>query len=152
MSGDRLSIPQDSDYFQAVGLAIVAFARLEWGAVWCCERLETGYIYTIEPRKKTAGTIAADLKRLFSRIADPRLQSKIIPFANEFLSVVDARNSLLHGKPGTACNGDQRLFRHGDEWSINKVNEFSDRCALLCANLNELLHDEFKAPCCTRFN
>lgn len=39
MANERLLIPQDADYFHALGLAIVAFARLEWNAVWCCERL-----------------------------------------------------------------------------------------------------------------
>lgn len=147
MSNDRLRIPHDPDYFHAIGLAAVAFARLEWDAVWCCERLENGYISTIEPRKKTAGKIAEDLGRLFSRIIDADLQSEVAPFATEFLAIVQERNGLLHGKPGTAPNGDQRLFRHGVEWTIDKIHEFSDRCVRGGAPLNALLYDEFKEPC-----
>lgn len=147
MSNDRIRIPQDPDYFHAIGLAAVAFSRLEWDAVWCCERLEIGYINTIEPRKKTAGKIAEDLERLISRITDADLRSKVAPFATEFSEIVQERNGLLHGKPGTAPNGDQRLFRHGAEWTIDKINEFSDRCVRAGSPLNALLYDEFKEPC-----
>lgn len=147
MSNDRLLIPQDPNYFHAIGLAAVAFARLEWDAVWCCQRLKDGYINTIEPRRKTAGKIAEDLERLFSRIADTDLRLKVVPFAAEFSAVVQERNGLLHGKPGTAPNGDQRLFRHGTEWTIDKINEFSDRCVKAGTPLNALLYDEFKEPC-----
>lgn len=144
MSTDRLRIPQDPDYFHAIGLAAVAFARLEWDAVWCCERLQAGYIQTIEADKKTAGRIAKDMQRLFSRVSDPVLRAKITPFATEFSDVVQERNGLLHGKPGTSENADQRLFRHGVEWSINDINLFSDRCVIAGGPLNALLYGELK--------
>lgn len=152
MSNERLRIPHDPDYFHVIGLAAIAFARLEWNAVWCCQRLEGGYINTIEPRKKTAGTIAQDLERLFSRIPDVDLRSKVVPFSQEFSALVQQRNGLLHGKPGTAPNGDQRLFRHGLEWTIDNVNDFSDRCVRAGLPLNALLYDEFKEPCQIRLN
>ncbi|NIK07418.1 hypothetical protein FHY11_000884 [Xanthomonas arboricola] len=52
MSDERLSVPQDPEYFAAMGLATIAFARLELNAVWCCERLAPGYLQTIEPKKR----------------------------------------------------------------------------------------------------
>ncbi|MEL6369638.1 MAG: hypothetical protein AAFR03_02860 [Pseudomonadota bacterium] len=85
---DRLRIPGDDGYFHALGLAAMAFARLEWNAVWCCERLQRNYIRTIEPEKKTAGKIGADLDRLFSGVSDLTLRAKIKPFAEEFREVV----------------------------------------------------------------
>ena len=147
MSGDRIRIPQDSDYFHAIGLAAVAFARLEWDAVWCCHRLQLGYIQTIEPRRKTAGVIAEDLKGLFERISDAGLRAKAVPFADEFKQIVPERNALMHGKPGTAQDGVQRLFRHGHVWSVDDVNEFSDRCVRAGMSLNALLYDELAEPC-----
>lgn len=144
MSNDRLRIPQDPAYFHAFGLAAVAFSRLEWDAVWCCERLQLGYINTVERGKKTAGHIGTDLNRLFSRVSDTGLRTKIVPFATEFYEISQERNGLLHGKPGTAPNGDQRLFRHGVEWSIEAVNEFSDRCVRAGMPLNALLYDELQ--------
>lgn len=84
MTDERYRIPQDEVYFQAVGLAAVAFARLEWDAVWCCERLKPGYITTVESGKKTAGVIAEDLKKLFSRISNSNLRAKLTPMAVEF--------------------------------------------------------------------
>lgn len=146
MDNDRFRVPPDKDYFHAIGLATVAFARLEWDAVWCCERLEPGYINSIEPRRKTAGIIANDLAILFSRVSDIALASKLTPFAVEFVEVVKERNGLMHGKPGTAPSGDQRLFRHGLEWTVDAVNAFSDRCIRAGMPLNALLHDELKTP------
>jgi hypothetical protein len=147
MVDDRLRVPQDPDYFNAIGLAVVAFARLEWNAVWCCHRLQPNYIRTIEPARKTAGTIGNDLKSLFLRIYDGPLREKAVPFADEFKIIVIDRNALMHGKPGTAENGDQRLFRNGTELSINVVNDFSDRCVRAGGRLNALLYDELAEPC-----
>jgi hypothetical protein len=147
MSDERTLVPQDAEYFHAIGLAAVAFARLEWDAVWCCERLDPGYINTIEQKKKTAGTIAGDLVGFFERIDDVRLKAKVVPFAQEFVAVVVERNGLLHGKPATAPNGDQRLFRHGEEWSVPKVQAFADRCVVAGTPLNALLYAEFTEPC-----
>ena len=142
VSDDRLRVPQDPGYFNAIGLAAVAFARLEWDAVWCCQRLQSNYIQTIEPAKKTAGTIANDLRCLFLRISNGELRAKAVPFADEFKVIVADRNALMHGKPGTAKNGDQRLFRHGSELSINDVNDLSDRCVRAGGHLNALLYNE----------
>lgn len=147
MSDEQLRIPQDNEYFHAVGMAAVAFARLEWNAVWCCERLEAGYINTIETNKKTAGTIGRDLRTMFSRVSDGVLRSRIEPLAADFSAIVEDRNGLLHGKPGTALNGDQRLFRHGFEWTVGAINDFSDWCAKVSLPLNNLLYAEFKEPC-----
>lgn len=147
MSDDRFRVPQDPEYFHAIGLAAVAFARCEWNAVWCCHRLQPGYIQTIEDKKKTAGTIATEMKRLFLRIVDKDLREKAVPFSEKFKIIVDDRNSLMHGKPGTANNGNQRLFRHGRELSIDYVNDFSDRCVSVEGYLNLLLHNDLAEPC-----
>ena len=152
MTGERLRIPQDHDYFHAIGLAAVAFARLEWDAVWCCERLEAGYINTIEPRRKTAGRIGQDMAALFLRVPDETLRLRIHLYAVEFCSIVEERNGLLHGKPGTAQNGDQRLFRHGSEWTIVAVNEFADRCGRAGLHLNALLHADLGNGCSITLN
>jgi hypothetical protein len=151
MNKDRFSIPQDAEYFHAIGLATIAFARLEWNAVWCCERLDTGYIKTVDSGKKTGKNIADDLEELFWRVSDIELRTKIIPFTTEFIALVKDRNGLMHGKPATV-NGKQRLTRHGSEWTIDKVNEFSDRCASAAAPLGALIHAELKEPCQVALN
>lgn len=147
MSDDRLRIPQDAEYFHAIGLAAVAFSRLEWNAVWCCERLQSGYIDTIESHRKTAGKIAENMVALFNRISNTQLRVKVEPFAIEFSAVVQERNGLLHGKPGTDSNGDQRLFRHDFVWTLDRVNEFSNRCVRADEPLNALLYNELQQGC-----
>lgn len=152
MTNDRLRVPQDPNYFHAIGLATIAFARLEWDAAWCCERLQPGYINSIEPKRKTAGTIGQDLEALFSRVSDANLRAKIVPFAQEFREVVRERNALLHGKPGTAQNNDQRLFKRGVEWALSDVNAFSDRAVRAGEPLNALLYAELQDPCTVQLN
>ena len=147
MSDDRLRVPQDPDYFHAIGLAAVAFARLEWEAVWCCERLQENYIETIERRKKTAGIIGDDLKSLFLRVSDQNLRVRVVPLADEFKLIVADRNALMHAKPGTGRTGEQRLFRHDNEWAVAKINDFSDRCVRAGERLNALLYNELADPC-----
>lgn len=142
MYSNKDRIPQDPECFRALGLAMVAFARLEWNAIWCCERLQPGYIETIEPKRKTAGIIANELKLLFSKISDQDLNTKAIPFSDDFIDIVLVRNALLHGKPGTAKDNSQRLFKNGKEWTIDAVNEFSDSCVRISMPLNSLLYDE----------
>jgi len=140
---DRLRIPIDDPYLDAIGLAIIAFARLEWSAVWCCESLDPGYIQTVT--RKTAGEIAWDLVKRTNGIEDRALRDDIALVADKFKRLVETRNALLHGKPGTAKNGKQRLFRDGTEWTIERVNEAADMFAECDMRLNAIYHERLKA-------
>jgi hypothetical protein len=146
MTDERLRIPIDAPYLHALGLAMVAFARLEWNASYCCERLKPGYIATIEPQRKTAGKIARDLVEMVAALSDPVLQAAMAEPADELKALVEDRNGLLHGKPATASNGDQRLFRGGEEWSIPEVNKLADAFVRTSLKLNALLYRELAAP------
>lgn len=44
MKDDRLRVPVDHGYIEALGRAAYVFATLEWDAVWCCERMQSNYI------------------------------------------------------------------------------------------------------------
>jgi hypothetical protein len=59
MKNDRLRVPVDDPYVEALGRHSYVFATLEWTAVWCCKKMSTNYIDGIG--KKTAGIIADDL-------------------------------------------------------------------------------------------
>ncbi len=59
MKDDRLRVPIDNAYVEALGRATYVFATLEWNAVWCCERMEADYIRKLS--RKTAGKIADNL-------------------------------------------------------------------------------------------
>lgn len=155
MQDFRLRIPGDPEYFQALGLAVTAFARLEWSAVWCCEHLEPGYLTTIDEkwegerrvqRGKTAGAVAEDLKTLAARVLAVEIRGRLVPLANEFAALVKQRNGLLHGHPGTAPSGEQLMFRHGSAWTVKAVNTFADRCVAADLPLNELLHGFMSEP------
>jgi hypothetical protein len=147
MANDRLRVPVEADYVAAIGLFTYAFARLEWDAIWCCERMKPGYIHDLA--KKTAGKIAHDLLTLFEKHPDPAIREVGLPAAMVFTGMVEIRNSLVHGKPFTA--GDekrsQRLSRHGynEGWTIDTINVATDSFVRAAGNLNHMLYHELKA-------
>ena len=96
--------------------------------------------------KKTAGKIANDLLAFVEKITDPVLKAACEPPAVAFKRLVDIRNGILHGKPGTAPDGAQRLFRDGTAWSTQAIESAVDEFAACGFVLNALLYNELKAP------
>jgi hypothetical protein len=146
MNNDRLRVQIDQPYAEALGLATFCWARCEWDAAWCCELLEPGYIATIKPKKLTAGQIANKLLDLIDARLDPGLKAICLGPATEFKRLVEERNGLMHGIPGEAPNGDQRLFRGGAEWTLDGVNELSDAFSACQTQLNDMVHHHLKNP------
>lgn len=139
MNNARLRVPIDDAYLHAVGLATICFARLEWNAAWCCEKMRVGYLNAIGT--KTAGQIANDLVGLAAAHPDPTVVASLMPPATEFKRLVGTRNNLVHANPGSAPNGDQRLFRMGAEWTIDLVNDAADEFAAASEPLNYHIHN-----------
>lgn len=139
MKDDRLRVPIDDPYLHAVGLAVICFARLEWDAVWCCEKITPGYLASVGT--KTAGQIANDLVTRAAGHTDPAIVASLCAPAAEFKRLVGRRNDLMHANPATAQNGDQRLFRHGVEWTIAEVNDVADEFVAAGTPLNYHLHN-----------
>lgn len=125
----------ENAYAEAVGRAVFIFARLEWDAVWVCEKLQPGYINNLG--KKTAGRIADDLTRLTSTATSA---AAFAPICTDFKRLVDVRNRLLHGKPGTSNDGDQNLFDRGVAWTIGKINDAADEFTTCDLELNPMMH------------
>jgi hypothetical protein len=137
---DRLRVTYQPEYAEALGLAAFCFARCEWDASYCCERLSPGYLSTIEPDKKTAGKIANELKSLVSNLTNEELKALCETAAEEFAEVVKVRNALLHGKPCTAPDGDQVLSGHDGIWTVEMIQGFADRATACQIKLNDILH------------
>lgn len=72
---------------------------------------------------------------------EPTVVASLGPPAAEFKRLVSKRNDLVHANPGTAPNGDQRLFRKGGEWTIELVNDAADEFAAASGPLNHHIHD-----------
>ena len=138
LSDERLRTPVDAPYLHATGLALICFARLEWSVVWCCEKLQSGYLGTIQ--RKAAGEIANDFVEMTLAHADPDISSNLSLRANEFRNLVKRRNDLMHAKPGTASTGEQRLFREGTEWKIASLDALADEFAALDITINDFFH------------
>ena len=138
MKNDRLRVPIGALYLRSVGLAMICFARLEWDAVWCCERIQSGYLQMVET--KTAGQIANDLIGLAAAHPDPAIVTSLQPPAADFNRLVGKRNDLVHANPGTVPNGEQRLFRKGSEWTTAMVDDLADEFVAAGLLLNHHLH------------
>jgi hypothetical protein len=136
MKDDRLRVPFDKPYIEALGSAAYVFACLEWNAVWCCERMEAGYIRKL--KKKTAGVIADDLVRLAGKRTPVQSRIDCLGPANEFKRLVNLRNGIFHGKPGTASTGEQRLFKDGHPWMLTMITDAPDEFAKCSISLNAL--------------
>lgn len=144
---DRLRIPIDKPYLDAVGLAVISFARLEWMAVDVVQRIgENGHNPATNPKyvgtvsAKTAGQIANDLLLAADGITDVALRNTVKLTAEKFKELTKRRNDLMHANPGTSKNNEQRLFRHGDEWTIPDINDLSDEFTECNGELNDLYY------------
>lgn len=139
MKDERLRVPIDDAYLHAVGLATICFARLEWNAAWCCEKMRAGYLNNIGT--KTAGQIANDLVALAGAHPNPPVVASLGQPAAEYKRLVGKRNDLVHSNLGTSPNGDQRLFRKGGEWTLDLVNDVADEFAAASGPLNHHIHN-----------
>jgi hypothetical protein len=140
---DRLRVPVDPSYVSAIGLATYAFARLEWDAVWCCERMAPDTINLLADR--TAGGVAKKLVEL-ATLRSETVTDDLLPAAREFERLVLARNAPMHAKPGTDKDGGQRLFRDGQSWTIETINDAADAFTACSIRLNDLLHGALHKP------
>lgn len=89
---------------------------------------------------ETAGHVASKLITLSERLPDRPEKLELVAAAHEFKRLVDERNALMHGKPATARDQGQRLFRDGAEWSVDKINEAADAFTAGSIPLNAALH------------
>ena len=138
MKDQRLTIPVHPDYTSALGLAVYCFASLEWNAIRCCERIEPGSIEGLEDR--TAGRVADTLLHLLRRLDGSKNQLELQSAAADFRVLVGTRNNLVHAKPGTSVDGKQRLFRHGDQWTLAEFAAVADAFAACSSRLDQALH------------
>jgi hypothetical protein len=138
MKNDRLRVPLRTEYASALGLAVYCFASLEWNAVWCCERIQAGGVEDLSDR--TAGRVADTLVHLFGTLDQSEEQVELGSSATDFRSLVGTRNNLVHAKPGTASDGEQAHFRHGDEWTLPELEAVADAFTACGLRLNHALH------------
>jgi hypothetical protein len=88
--------------------------------------------------------IAADLVRLAKNQPDPQVRIDCLGPALEFERLVELRNGILHGEPGTASTGEQRLMRHGNPLTPTMIDDAADEFAACSIFLNALLYDQLK--------
>jgi hypothetical protein len=137
LRNDRLGIAVDPVYASALGLAVYCFATLEWNAVQCCERLELGSMEDLEER--TAGRVGDTLVHLAKQLGDSPAAADLQSAAADFRFLVGTRNNLVHAKPGSTSEGTQRLFRHGDPWTVAELEGVADAFAACSTRLSDAL-------------
>jgi hypothetical protein len=138
MKDDRLRVPVDDPYVMALGRVAYVFATMEWNAVWCCDKMNPNYAKRAS--KKKSSTIATDLTTYAKRRPNPQLRNDCLNAATEFKRLVLVRNNVAHGKPGTASDGEQRLFHEGRPWTIEMLQDTADEYAACSLVLSDLFH------------
>lgn len=134
-------IPIDDEYASALGQAVYVFAICEWNVVWSCEKLKGGSLSRIRAKKMTAGDIAklfSDLVRNMPR----RIYEKkgLTTLAERFRNLVQLRNDIVHGKPGTDKDGNQRLCAPADILQSSDLIEAASAFAEFSIESNSWLH------------
>lgn len=127
MSDDAFSPLLEPCYAAALGAAVFAFASLEWDAVQSCEALQLGSIEGLEDR--TAGRVADTLLHLVKGAASQRSGEELQRAAEDFKFLVGTRNNLVHAKPGVTSDREQRLYRHGDQWTLAELEGVAEAFA-----------------------
>jgi hypothetical protein len=143
MSGNRQRIVLDPAYATALGEALYCFAICEWNAVYCIQKKQPNYVIdAFKPTHSTmAGTVADKLRSVAAKISDPIEKATWTDAAEHFFDLVkNERNRLIHAKPGSNIDQEQRLFYFGFEWTIDRVKDVADRFAECGLRLNTLCH------------
>ncbi len=135
-------VPLEESYAAALGRAVFIFSRLEWQAVWCCEKINPGCIAPLS--KRTAGGVSKALIKAVEDAPDAAKQL-LEDAAINFAALVEERNGLAHGRPCTAPSGDQRLSRHGKIWTHELIDKAADEFALCSQNLNTIFYEYLHA-------
>jgi hypothetical protein len=125
MKGDHKRVLVEHDYAFSLGRAVFIFAKLEWSAINCCERIVPNSFHALQFRQKTARKLAEKLINLAATLP-PSLQSEVCTAAREFDRLRKKRNELLHGQPGSTSDGAQRLIRDSVPWEVEKIDEVAD--------------------------
>jgi len=139
MSDERKLVPVDPDYISALGLATYAFARCEWQVVWCSEKICPGSVTKIVSDEMTAGKIGKHFANIVRNMPKSKERDELSLLASEFLALVDERNRIIHGKPCTAPNGEQRLSGNGII-EISNLEQAADAFTVCSRKLNSLFY------------
>lgn len=139
MANERTLIPVDASYINALGLVAYAFARCEWQVVWCCEKVKSGSASKIVSEEMTAGQIAKYFANIVRKMPNSRERKELSSLAGEFFTLVDKRNGIMHGKPCTAPNGEQRLSGKGII-EISDLENAADAFVVHGRKLNSLFY------------
>lgn len=135
---DRLRVPVEDHYVEAIGRATFVFAVLEWNAVWCLERLRPGCIDKMA--EKTAGGIAKALSNAASNHSDVAVRAALRRPADEFARLVEERNQLIHGRPCAPDGITSRLSSRDKVWTAEMIDGIADEFARCSESLNSILH------------
>lgn len=139
MSDERKLIPVDLEYLSALGLTTYAFARCEWQIVWCSEKIHPGSVTKIVSEEMTAGTIGKYFANIVRNMPKSKEREELSSLASEFLTLVNERNRIIHGKPCTAPSGAQRFSSSGII-EIADLEKAADAFTVCGGKLNSIIY------------
>lgn len=140
MKNARLRNNVEDGYAKALGITLYAFARCEWDATYCAERIKPGSIAKFKKKKFTAGDIAKELRNLVRNMPKSKERGELMTAAEEFYSLVKVRNKIMHGNPCSNGDGHNRLSYSGKIFEIPNLEDAADEFTACSMELNRMLH------------
>lgn len=126
-----------SEYLRLIGEVAYAVSSMEWMIIGDLHRLAT----SLEASKlagKTTGAIARELTKASASEGNAKVSDYLRVSADCLSDAASIRNSVLHARPATTPNGEQRLYRwttdqpHGsqgyfidDDWFTASLEKLS---------------------------
>ncbi len=139
MSNERLRVVLDPAYANALGVALYCFALCEWNAIYCIQKHQPGYV--AKNQSTMAGTVAQKLCSITSKLSETPKKQKWERAAKTFCELVKTeRNHLVHAKPATNEDGEQRLFYFDFEWTIERIEDVANKFTKCSIDLSKLYH------------
>lgn len=146
-------IPLDPQYTCAVGRAIYVFAYYEQAIIYLIQRFRPGFVsqYCRGTTPLTSGGVERALRAVvddsttsFSQVSHGELQV----CCDQFASLVDKRNALIHAHPITDCDGSQILNYQGAthkpmpdmKWPIAEVETALAEFDAAACRVNEIFY------------
>jgi hypothetical protein len=145
MAGDRHRVTLEDDYALALGRAVFIFAKLEWSAIECCERIEPNSIRSFPGERLTAGIVATKFIELVAKHPPSSVRNEASAAAAEFSELRKTRNKLLHVQPGSTPEGLQRLISDGVFWEVETIDAAADALTV-CNDRLVALRDKLPLP------
>jgi len=125
----KIRIPMNDEYITLLGKAVYSFAYYEWTIIYILNHFDNTFVSRYSRGKPlTSGQVLKE----FEKIIETNENTELLNCKNDFSTLIDRRNALIHGHPCTSNDGNQVLnYQSSTErkihdllWDANTIIDF----------------------------